>query len=118
MAESIGEAVCRLQCETRAIERGVKGRIAIGQRAWCGMHELLPEPEIFEEIAAIRFHEDASRAAMASASATVWRAISSCRSSTIRPSSEIAPLPLFSGLSNAAMIFRAASISSTDGAKT
>ena len=86
--------------------------------AWRG-RKLLSQPEILEEIAAVGFHRHAAlRAAMASASATVSRAISACSSSTMRPSSAMAPLPLFSGRSNAAMILRAAAISYGDGANT
>src|SRR5665213_3587891 len=55
-----------------------------------------------EKLAAIAHFS--SSAAIASANATVLRAISACRSSTMRPSSAMAPLPLFSGRSKAAMI--------------
>ena len=54
---------------------------------------------------------------MASAIATVRRAISACSSSTILPSTVMAPLPAFSGSSKAEMILRANSISSADGEK-
>ena len=55
---------------------------------------------------------------MASAMATVRRAMSACMISTMRPSSWTTPLPLFSGRSKAAMILRAQTISASDGEKT
>src|SRR5207342_602352 len=54
---------------------------------------------------------------IASAIATVRRAMSACSRSTIRPSIETTPLPLFSGWSNAAIILRACSTSVSDGEK-
>src|SRR5579871_5203574 len=57
------------------------------------------------------------RCAMASAIATVRRAISACRRSTMRPSSWITPLPRFSGSSKAAMILCACATSSAEGEK-
>ena len=48
-----------------------------------------------------------ARAAMASAMATVRRAMSACRRSTMRPSSWMAPRPAFSGRAKAAMMARA-----------
>ncbi len=58
-----------------------------------------------------------ARAAIASAIATVRRAMSACRRSTMRPSSCTTPLPLFSGRSKAAMIFLACATSSSPGEK-
>ena len=60
----------------------------------------------------------APSAAIASAMATVRRAISACSSSTIRPSTVITPLPSFSGSANAAMILRAKATSASGGANT
>src|SRR3989442_8265969 len=54
-------------------------------------------------------------AAIASAIATVRRAISACRRSTMRPSIATTPLSLFSGRSNAAIIFVACVTSSALG---
>ena len=54
-------------------------------------------------------------AAIASAIATVRRAMSACRRSTIRPSSWTTPFCAFSGRSKAAMILRASSTSSGVG---
>ena len=54
-------------------------------------------------------------AAIASAIATVRRAMSACRRSTMRPSIDTTPLLLFSGRSKAAIILRACATSSGDG---
>ena len=75
--------------------------------------------EILEEIPGVVLVAHASSSAvMASAMATVCRAISACSNSTIRPSCLIAPLPLFSGSSKAAISLRAASTSADEGANT
>src|SRR5215831_14741997 len=55
------------------------------------------------------------RASIASAIATVRRAISACMRSTMRPSICTTPLFLFAGRSNAAIIWRACATSSSDG---
>src|SRR5262245_59617772 len=65
---------------------------------------------------AVELHDAFS--AMASAMATVRRAISACSSSTMRPSTVITPLPSFSGRSKAAMILRANATSAAGGANT
>src|SRR5215510_13043017 len=52
---------------------------------------------------------------IASAIATVRRAMSACSRSTMRPSIETTPLPLFSGRSNAVIILRACWTSAGDG---
>src|SRR6202048_1603684 len=57
------------------------------------------------------------RAAIAAWIATVRRAMSACRRSTMRPSSCTTPLSLFSGRSKAAMIFFAWATSSSLGEK-
>jgi hypothetical protein len=57
------------------------------------------------------------RPAIACAIATVRRAMSACRRSTMRPSSATTPLPWFSGSSNAAMIAFACATSSAAGEK-
>src|SRR5262249_50165443 len=67
---------------------------------------------------AVEFHDALSFCAIASAMATVRRAISACSSSAMRPSMVITPLPLCSGRSNAAMILRANATSAPGGANT
>ena len=54
-AEALRKGIGRLQREARAIERGVKRRIAFRQRARRRMHQLLADAEILEEIAGVRF---------------------------------------------------------------
>src|ERR1043166_7420658 len=114
------EGAARLQHEARAGEGQIERGVAVRQGARRGMRDALAEVEILEEIArgALVLAHPCSSAAMASASATVSRAISACSRSTMRPSSAMAPLSRFSGNSKAAMILRAASTSSFAGANT
>jgi len=86
--------------------------------------ELPPLATLVDELAEMRHglvmvmgKGGVGKTTIAAAIATVRRAISACKRSTIRPSIDTTPLPLFSGRSKAAIILRACSTSACEGEK-
>src|SRR5262249_5526581 len=119
VADAFGELVGGLNGKARSIEAVVDGDIARRQGARRRVLQDLPNAKVLEEIAGIGLgHHDPPILSIASAMATVRGAISAWRSSTMRPSTLITPLPLASGSANAAMILRAKAISAAGGANT
>src|SRR5581483_9895683 len=115
ISDLLRECVGRLHREARAVERGVQRDIACCYRARRRVLNDLAKLEILEKISRpAHLH---AFALIASPSATVRAAISACMISTILPSREITPFPLFSGSAKASTIFLAAAISSSDGEK-
>src|ERR1700753_3986428 len=79
----------------RSSEGGIERRVRLGHRARRCMDQLIADGEVLEEVAGIGFegHCAASRAAMASATATMRLAWARCKSSVILPLTLRTPLP-------------------------
>src|SRR5262249_34323057 len=115
IADFLGECIRGLHRKARAKQPVVECDIAGRHGARRRVLDHLAEAEVFEEMAGAFAHRAQALAAIASASATVRRAISACSSSTIRPSTVITPFPAFSGCAKAATIFLACATSVSAG---